>query len=104
MTKAMNASKQFDEPKGPQRDDSCDPSSVSFERATSRIDIVDMLMERRRFQADRLVDNVESVHLYSDSSPVTHSELQGMIADVVRFQGEPRRIVLPGASLCLWQL
>ena len=61
--------------------------------------MVDMLIERRRWHADRLRGNVESVHLYSDSSPVTGEELQGMVCDVMRYVGKPRRLVLPGASL-----
>ena len=99
LSDAMCASTRFDAPQGPRRDSAADPGATSFERVAQKLDVVDMLLERRAWEADRATDNVQAVNLYSDSSPVTGEELQGMVADIMRRMGEPRRIVLPGASL-----
>ena len=82
-----------------QRDASADPGPTTFERGEARLDVLDMLLLRRRWKADRLNDNVIAVNLYSDSSPVTGSELQGMVMDITRRIGDPSRITLPGATL-----
>jgi hypothetical protein len=80
----------------PEKDD---PSRSNLDRGASRLDLVDMLLLRRRFAADRSIDRVQSIHLYSDASPVTGEELQGMIMDVFYRGGEHERIVLPGVTL-----
>ena len=81
------------------RDASSDPSRTAYDRAASRLDMVDMLIDRRIFAADRKFDRIASIHLYSDSSPVTGEELQGMVCDVVLKDHTNRRSVLPGSSL-----
>ena len=61
--------------------------------------MVDCLIERRTFHADRLADSIASIVLYTDSSPVTGEELQGMCMDVTCKDNTYRRSVLPGASI-----
>ena len=100
FTKVMNTAHQYDNPGAPPRDSSNDPSRSSWDRRGSELDVVDMLLQRRQFHADQVTDAVQSIHLYSDSSPVTGEELQGMVMDVVRKDGTYSRGVLPGASLC----
>ena len=63
------------------------------------LDIVDMAVDRRQHRADRIFDRSPSIHVYTDSSPVTGEELQGMVADYVYKDGPTRRSTLPGASL-----
>ena len=58
-----------------------------------------MLLERRQFHADRIADRISGLYLYTDGSPVTGEELQGMICDIVYKDRTNRRTALPGASL-----
>ena len=95
----MGAGAAFDRPTDARRDPDTGPRATSFERAALKLDIVECLLERRAWAADRATDNVVAVSLYSDSSPVTGGELQGMVMDIIRRIGETRRVVLPGASL-----
>ena len=76
-----------------------DHSRTNLDKQMSTLDLVDMLIQRRRFEADRIHDRIVSIHIYSDSSPVTKEELQGMIMDIFYTDGEPRRVVLPGCTL-----
>ena len=97
---AMAASVRFDEGSGtPPRSSFFDPSTTSFWRAQRRLDILDMLLERRRFAAARLLDLIVYIGLFSDSSPVTGEELQGMVMDIIYTDESHRRLVLPGATL-----
>ena len=73
-------------------------------RNAGKLDMVDCLLERRAFRADRQFDTVSSIHLLSDASPVTGEELQGMLMDVVYRDGRGRRATFPGASLYYTQL
>jgi hypothetical protein len=63
------------------------------------VDVVDMLLDRRRFLADRIHDRIEAINLYSDGSPNTGLEFQGMIMEVFYKDGTARRIILPGSTL-----
>jgi len=65
-----------------------------------RVDAVDALLFRRRFRADFKFDNIDTIALYTDSSPVSSSELQGMVCDIKRKDGDHERVVLPGSTLC----
>ena len=76
-----------------------DLGATTLARAAARLDAVDFLLERRRWEADREFDLVSSVTLYSDGSPVTGEELQGMVMDVCKRDGNHRRVTLPGATL-----
>ena len=98
----MAAAHHFDHPDDPEdaRDASLDPEKTLLHRALSRADVVAMLLDRREFHADRLFDRVESISIYTDSSPITGAELQGMVADITKTDGTaPRRVVLPGSTL-----
>jgi hypothetical protein len=60
-----------------------------------------MLIERRNF-ADiyhNHRDDVISVHIFTDGSPVTGSEIQGMVLQLVMRDGAIKQIVLPGVCL-----
>jgi len=97
--KALNAAYAHDHPDAPPRIGDKDESRSALDRAEARADIVDMLVERRYFEADYQHDRIASIHLWSDSSPVTGEELQGMVMDVMYKDHTSRRTVLPGASL-----
>ena len=58
-----------------------------------------ILMTLHPVGGSRQVGLVRSIHLYSDSSPVTGEEFQGMLIDVCEHDGDHRRVTLPGASL-----
>jgi len=97
--KVMAATHRYDhagEARVPAEDD---PSRTSLDRAESRLDLVDMLLLRRRWEADMAFDRVESIHVYSDSSPVTGEELQGMVMDIFYHDDSFLRVVLPGCTL-----
>ena len=81
------------------RDASNDPRRSNLMRARERIDFVGMAVERRIFHEEMETDAVESIHCYSDASPVTGSEIQGMIAELVLRDGRLRRVALPCGSL-----
>ena len=95
----MGAAHTYDHPEDAARDPSQDPTKSTWDRAQSRLDILDMQLFRWRFNADRLMDIIASIHLYSDASPVTGEELQGMVCEIVRTNGSTERTTLPGASL-----
>ena len=81
------------------RDSSKDPSRSNLDRAKARMDRVGMNIERRLFHAEMARDEVLAINAYSDSSPVTGAELQGMVIDICKYGGGKRRVRLPGASL-----
>ena len=91
---------KYDNPSAEPRSGIYDPDGATFQRAASKLDMVDMLVERRTWRADRIFDRVAAIHLFSDSSPVTGEELQGMVMDAVYKDGSTRRRTLPGSSLC----
>ena len=64
------------------RDKSKDPKRSLLLRSQGRVDTISMLMSRRYFEADRLLDLIRAICIYTDSSPVTGAELQGMIIDI----------------------
>lgn len=68
-------------------------------RAREKLDVVALNIERRLFHREVEEGAISSIHCYSDASPVTGLEFQGMIAEVVRKDGAVRQVVLPTASL-----
>jgi len=101
FTPAANASHTYDHGlAAPKRDTSKDCSRTHFERSKYILDVVDMQMDRRQHHADRIFDRIESIQLFTDSSPVTGEELQGMVVDMVYTDETTRRTILPGSSLC----
>ena len=97
--KVWAAGGRFYNPTAPPRSAKHDPGRTTFDRAQSQLDMVDMLLQRRHFHADRVANAVESIWIYTDSSPVTGEELQGSVMDVILHDRTYRRTILPGASL-----
>ena len=77
-----------------------DPSYQTLRRAQLRVDVTATLLDRREWA--RLAaegDTLQSLHLYTDASPVTGVEIQGMRLDVFKYSGELKHYMMPGASL-----
>ena len=85
------------------RDASQGPSTTTIKTALLKIDVVGMLIERRIWAAEVAIDEVATCNAFSDSSPVTGSEIQGMIVDIFKKSGEILRDALPGATLVYGQ-
>lgn len=65
-----------------------------------RLDVVSMNMERRQWHIWAMdPELVISIHLYSDGSPVTGTEVQGMLYDLFLSDGTFHRSIMPGMSL-----
>jgi hypothetical protein len=64
-----------------------------------RLDALSINMERRELQY--LVDckAIESAHVYSDGSPVTGTEIQGMLLELWLTSGIMTTIIMPGMAL-----
>ena len=100
----MNASQRYDRQANDsdsevERDSKADPSSSNLDRAKAKLDFTAMLVERRLFHADMATDNCAAINIFSDGSPVTGAELQGMIVHYVKRDGSVRVSTLPGATL-----
>ena len=76
-----------------------DPSRSALERGMAQVDVLDMLLLRRFFNACAKFDLLFSINIYSDASPASGEELQGMVIDVMCVDGSHERIVLPSSSL-----
>jgi len=102
FTPAMQAAHVFDNPDEEEEDRDCskDPSRSTIEDANRKLDVVDLLILRRRFHAAAAHDLLKAVNVYSDSSPVSRTEMQGMVIDVHFHNGDFERIELPGGTLC----
>jgi hypothetical protein len=98
FTEAMADARCYETGDG-ERNAEADPHPSSLHRAASRLDIVGMNVERRIWHQEVLDESVDAINVYSDSSPVTGTELQGMVVDIVHKTGDVRRVVLPGGSL-----
>ena len=83
----------------PERDRSQDESRRTLERGKRKMDIVGCLLERRIFKQELDDDLLDAVNVYTDGSPVSGTELQGMVLDFCYKNGRVRRLVLPGATL-----
>lgn len=62
-------------------------------------DVVGMLLQRRAFRAGRLSKRIRAILLFTDASPVTGEEFQGMLMETVRTGRDVTRDVLPGCTL-----
>ena len=73
----------------------------SLLEARRRLDATSMCLERREaeYWALEAPELVESAHLFSDASPVTGTELQGMVLVIVLASGLVIQRVLPGVAL-----
>jgi len=101
FTPAMGAAFKYDNPdcEEEERDSSKDPGRSTLDDAFTKLDIVDLLLLRRRLHADASVDAILAINVYSDSSPVSGEEIQGMLIDITRRNGDNERITLPGGTL-----
>lgn len=75
-------------------------SGDTLKRSKLRLDPTAMLMERRELH-HLLQDpgNLASTHIHSDGSPVTGTEIQGMVLTLIFLSGAVYRFVLPGMCL-----
>ena len=81
------------------RDATADPSRGTLDRAKARIDAIGMNVQRRQFHAEMAKDEIVGINCHADSSPVTGSEIQGMVLDFCKTDKRVRRIRCPGATL-----
>jgi len=81
------------------RDSSDDPCRSGLMNARAKMDIVGLNLDRRQFHAEMRADSVRSINVFTDGSPVTGSELQGMLVEVVKKDKSTRRVILAGSSL-----
>ena len=93
------AAYEFEDVEPEDRDSSKDPATHTLQNALSKLDIVDCLLLRREFTADCIHDRIWTISLYSDSSPVSGDETQGMIMDVLYKDRSTKRLTLPGTTL-----
>jgi len=101
FTNTLNLAHDFDHPNEPRRNQDNDPSRTTLDVARQKADVISMLLSRREFRADALFDRIESINVFTDSSPIVGGELQGMIIDVCKTDpADNHRLILPGSSLC----
>ena len=102
---AMGAAHDYDAPSEDEgkRDPSGDTSTSGIHRAFGILDAVGMLIQRRELKADRECDRVLGCNMFSDSSPVTGEEFQGMILEVIDRDHNARTNILPGSTLVYGQ-
>ena len=77
------------------------PRKSALHHARMKLDAVAMNIERREF-ADLLGNRpheLESAHLFTDASPVTGTELQGMVLELFLITGMLMKVVMPGVVL-----
>ena len=89
----------LEDDEAPVRNKANDPTRTGLQAAMARVDVVAMLLSRRQFRQWRQAGVVRSINVYSDASPVTGTELQGMLVDVNFTDGSSLRMTLPGSSL-----
>jgi hypothetical protein len=77
------------------------PSRNQLKRGRLHLDATTMNMERRYFAdlIENRPDSVSSMHLYSDASPVSGTEVQGMVMDVVYITRLVCTMIMPGVAL-----
>ena len=83
----------------PKRDKSSDPGPKALRIARQKVDPVLCLLERRECQKWMEQGVIDTIHVYSDASPVTGVELQGMLLDLGFKNNTFVRRVLPGSEL-----
>jgi hypothetical protein len=80
-----------------------DPAKSSLQRAMARADVLGMLLDQRLFAMWRVLDLLVAVQVYTDASPVTGEELQGLILECLLRDGTVHSMVLPGSTLTYGQ-
>ena len=76
-----------------------DPSTSVLDRSLAQMDVLAMLLQRRCFTAWFDAGCIKCICLFSDASPVTGIEIQGMVAQIVFKNGAAEELILPGTSL-----
>ena len=76
-----------------------DPSRMVLDRSLAQMDVLAMLLQRRCFTAWFDAGCIKCICLFSDASPVTGIEIQGMVAQIVFKNGAVEELILPGTSL-----
>ena len=100
FTEALGAAQHYDNPDAEEpRDGGNDPKRSKLEDTQRRLDVIDLLLMRRKLHADAATDNTLAINLYSDASPVAGEEIQGMLCDIHRKNGDNERVELPGCNL-----
>jgi len=75
------------------------PATSVLRRAKARLDIVGMSLDRREFHALLASGQIRSITINTDASPVVGLELQGVVMDLMLFDGSKRQVITPGATL-----
>ena len=99
FSSALDDAISYENPDCEARSSSSDPSTASLFRGLERLDVVCMLLRRRQFKSWRLNDALRCINIYTDASPVTGEEFQGIVCDVLKRDGSSVRITLPTTSL-----
>ena len=103
FTPALRKARKIDENPSDEevvdRDPKDDPARTTRQRARHKGDVLIMLLERRQFDCWYHDGLIESIHVYSDGSPVVGVELQGQVVDFILTNGEVHKRTLPGAEL-----
>ena len=81
------------------RDHTCDPARTHLQMGRQRLDVVTALIERRDFREMLAKDEIRSINIYSDVSPIIGNEVQGLVLDLMLRGGTMQRVVMPGATL-----
>ena len=84
-----------------QRQKPTEPGKNETYTARLKLDATSMLLEQREFRHiyQTCPDSIVSAHLYSDASPVTGTEIQGMALDVCYDDWQIQTMVMPGVAL-----
>ena len=105
---AIGAAEHYDHPDLPtegRRTGQDDVHRTGLQTGRGNTDICGMLLTRREIKADRLAGRVQAALIFTDASPVTGEELQGMVLEVVKYKKEDTtRIILPGSTLSYAQM
>ena len=76
--------------------DAVNPDKNMLYRGRLRLDPVAMLVERREIAAFAVCpDDIESIHIHADGSPVTGTEIQGMVYEMFLKGGQLITNTLP---------
>jgi len=106
FSEALQAATDFEKAVDPGevvRDRKADPPRTTRQGALEQLDVTGMLLQRREFRANRLCGLIRGINLFTDASPVTGEELQGMVMETICKPMEVTLDVLPGSTLCYGQ-
>ena len=101
LDEALDDAREYedDNDEGEDREPVLHDSRSGVVRAGMKLDVLSSLLDRRDFHADRIHDTILAINVFTDASPNTGLEFQGMVADIFKKDASYRRIVLPGCSL-----